>query len=42
MAVWPSKKASYGGISVPFVTLPDGTQLQEMVPTCNYFGKILG
>lgn len=42
MAVWPSKKASYKGASVPFVTLPDGMQLQEMIPTCIYFGRILG
>jgi hypothetical protein len=39
---WPGRKEEFGGSALPVVTLPDGMQLAESVPTSIYYGKLWG
>ena len=42
MKDWGKRKADFGGCGLPVVTLPDGMQLAESVPTSIYYGKLFG
>ena len=40
MKDWGTRKKDFGGNGLPVVTLPDGMQLAESVPTSIYYGKL--
>ena len=42
MKDWGTRKKDFGGNGLPVVTLPDGMQLAESVPTSIYYGKLFG
>ena len=42
MKDWGKRKKDFGGNGLPVVTLPDGMQLAESVPTSIYYGKLFG
>ena len=42
MTNWADRKKDFNGCGLPVVTLPDGSQLAESVPTSIYFGKKFG
>ena len=42
MTNWEERKKDFNGCGLPVVTLPDGTQLAESIPTTIYFGKLFG
>ena len=42
MTDWANRKKDFGGCGLPVVTLPDGMQLAESVPTSIFYGKKFG
>ena len=42
MKDWGGRKKDFGGNGLPIVTLPDGMQLAESIPTSIYYGKLFG
>ena len=42
MKDWGNRKKDFNGCGLPVVTLPDGMQLAESIPTSIYFGKLFG
>ena len=42
MTNWADRKKDFNGCGLPVVTLPDGSQLAESVPTSIYYGKKFG
>ena len=42
MKDWGKRKPDFKGCGLPIVTLPDGMQLAESIPTSIYYGKLFG
>ena len=42
MTNWADRKKDFNGCGLPVVTLPDGSQLAESIPTSIYYGKKFG